>query len=221
MNIAKYIDHTLLKAEAGLLDVRKLCMEAAEYGFCSVCINGCHVKFASGLLANTPVKVCAVIGFPLGAMTTAMKKAEALDVISSGAHEIDMVINVGALKEKRYDYVYEDIKAVVDAAKGQAVVKVILENCLLERDEIINACRLCVKAGADFVKTSTGFSKGGAVVEDVILMKETVEGKAMVKAAGGIRDLETAELFIKAGADRLGCSASVEIVTGEAAKGTY
>lgn len=213
--LAGMIDHTVLKPEATSAQIEKLCKEAIEYGFCSVCINPVHVKFASGILKGTPVKVCTVVGFPLGASTTRVKAFETEDAIANGAEEIDMVINIGALKEKNYALVEGDVKAVVDAAKGRALVKVILENCLLDREEIRKACEICKKAGADFVKTSTGFNSSGAAVEDVKVMRETVGADMGVKAAGGIRDYEIARSMIEAGADRIGASASVKIVTGQ------
>ena len=194
MNLAKYIDHTILKAQATKEDIEKLCREAAEYGFASVCVNACRVKQASELLKDSDVNVACVVGFPLGATTTS---------------EIDMVINVGLMKDKDYDGVKEDIKAVVDGCK--ATVKVILETCLLTKEEIVKACHISAEAGAHFVKTSTGFSTGGATVEDVALMKKSCDG-LKVKASGGIRDKQTALKMIEAGADRLGTSASIDIV---------
>ncbi|HHW03306.1 MAG TPA: deoxyribose-phosphate aldolase [Thermoanaerobacterales bacterium] len=211
--LAKFIDHTLLKPEATSEQIEALCKEAKEYGFASVCINPCRVKLASELLRDTDVKVCTVVGFPLGATTPEVKAFEAANAVENGASEVDMVMNIGAMKEKDYDLVERDIRAVVEAVAGKAVVKVILENCLLEKDEIKKACEICVKAGADFVKTSTGFNKSGATVEDVKLMKEAVKDKAGVKAAGGIRDMVTAKAMIEAGASRLGTSSSIKIVS--------
>ncbi len=221
MNVAKYIDHTALKAETTLSDIKQLCEEAKEYGFYSVCVNSCYAAASKEYLSNSSVLVCCVIGFPLGACTKEAKAYETSDTIINGAKEIDMVINVGALKEKRYDYVLEDIKAVTNAAKGKAIVKVILETCLLTDTEIIKACEICLKANADFVKTSTGFNKAGATIEHVTLMKSVVKDKAKVKAAGGVRDYKTAIAFINAGASRLGCSSSIKIINGETIDGDY
>lgn len=211
--LAKFIDHTLLKPEATSDQIKALCKEAIEYGFASVCINPCRVKLASELLKGTDVKVCTVIGFPLGAATPEVKAFETKNAIDNGASEVDMVMNIGAIKEKDYELVEKDIRAVVEAAGGKAIVKVILENCLLEKDEIKKACEICIKAGADFVKTSTGFNKSGATLEDVKLMKETVKDRAGVKAAGGIKDAITAKAMIEAGASRLGTSSSIKIVS--------
>ncbi|AYO29803.1 MAG: deoxyribose-phosphate aldolase [Thermoanaerobacteraceae bacterium] len=211
--LAKFIDHTLLKPEATSDQIKALCKEAIEYGFASVCINPCRVKLASELLKGTDVKVCTVIGFPLGAATPEVKAFETKNAIDNGASEVDMVMNIGAMKEKDYELVEKDIRAVVEAAGGKAIVKVILENCLLEKDEIKKACEICIKAGADFVKTSTGFNKSGATLEDVKLMKETVKDRAGVKAAGGIKDAITAKAMIEAGASRLGTSSSIKIVS--------
>jgi len=210
-----YIDHTLLKPEATEADIKKLCSEAREYHFYSVCVNSSYVELASMELSGSQTKVCAVVGFPLGAMELNSKAFEADQACLHGATEIDMVIHVGALKEGRYDYVANDIAAVVSvAADYDAKVKVILETCLLTKEEIVKACELAVQAGADFVKTSTGFSTGGATVEDVALMRTTVGDRAQVKASGGIRDIEKAKEMIAAGADRLGTSASIAIVIG-------
>lgn len=211
--LAKFIDHTLLKPEATSDQIKALCKEAIEYGFASVCINPCRVKLASELLKGTDVKVCTVIGFPLGAATPEVKAFETKNAIDNGASEVDMVMNIGAIKEKDYELVEKDIRAVVEAAGGKAIVKVILENCLLEKDEIKKACEICIRAGADFVKTSTGFNKSGATLEDVKLMKETVKDRAGVKAAGGIKDAITAKAMIDAGASRLGTSSSIKIVS--------
>lgn len=221
MNVASYIDHTALKAETTLSDIKQLCEEAKQYGFYSVCVNSCYASVSKEYLSNSPVLVCCVIGFPLGSCTMEAKAYETTDAIKNGATEIDMVINVGALKEKRYDYVLEDIKAVTNAANGKAIVKVILETCLLTDDEIIKACELCLQANADFVKTSTGFNKAGATIKHVSLMKSVVKDRAKVKAAGGVRDYETAIAFIKAGASRLGCSSSIKIINGETIDGDY
>jgi deoxyribose-phosphate aldolase len=210
-----YIDHTLLKPDATEGDIKKLCLEAREYHFYSVCINSSYVELASMELSGSQTKVCAVVGFPLGAMELNSKAFEADQACLHGATEIDMVIHVGALKEGRYDYVSNDIAAVVSvAADYDAKVKVILETCLLTKEEIVKACELSVQAGADFVKTSTGFSSGGATVDDVALMRATVGDQAQVKASGGIRDIDKAKEMIAAGADRLGTSASIAIVMG-------
>lgn len=221
MNVASYIDHTALKAETTLTDIKKLCEEAKQHGFYSVCVNSCYAKASKEYLNSSSVLVCCVIGFPLGSCTKKAKAYETSDAILNGASEIDMVINVGALKEKRYDYVLEDIKAVTNVAKGKAIVKVILETCLLTDEEIIKACELCLKAKANFVKTSTGFNKAGATIEHVKLMKSVVKDNAKVKAAGGVRDYETAIAFINAGASRLGCSSSIKIINGETIEGDY
>lgn len=209
--IASYIDHTLLKPETTKDQVMKLCVEAREYGFASVCINPAFVELAASILKNSNAKVCTVVGFPLGANTTALKVAETKQAIRDGAEEIDMVINIGALKAGDTKLVEEDIRAVVDAAEGN-LVKVIIETCLLTHEEKILACQLSEKTGAHFVKTSTGFSSGGATVEDVTLMKTVVGERLGVKASGGIRDLSTAQSMIQAGATRIGSSNSVVIV---------
>lgn len=209
MKLNKYIDHTLLKPEATEEQILKLCDEALEYDFYSVCVNSCYVPLAIDKLSGSDVKVAAVAGFPLGAMSTASKVFEAREAVEAGASEIDMVINVGALKEGRYEYVLHEITALVDVCP---CLKVIIETCLLTDEEIVKACELAVEAGADFVKTSTGFSTGGATSEDVALMRETVGNKAKVKASGGIRTLADAEKFVELGADRLGCSAGVQIM---------
>lgn len=203
MNIAGMIDHTMLKADASSETIKRYCREAKEHGFASVCVNTCHVPLVAKELKGSPVKVCCVVGFPLGAMLSTAKAFETAEAVKLGAEEVDMVINIGAVKDKNYKFVREDIRAVVKAASGKTV-KVILETCLLDKEEIIKACELSVEAGADFVKTSTGFSTGGANVEDVALMKHTVGEKARVKASGGIRTPEQAEALIRAGADRIG-----------------
>jgi deoxyribose-phosphate aldolase len=212
MNIASMIDHTLLKPESTEEMVRVLCKEAREYGFAAVCVNPYYVKMAKELLEGSKVKVATVIGFPLGANTKEVKAFETRNAIENGADEVDMVINIGAMKSKEYHMVKEDIQAVVEAAKDKAVVKVIIETCLLTDEEKIKACELSKEAGADFVKTSTGFSTGGAKVEDVKLMKETIGDSLKIKASGGIRDYEKAKAMIDAGASRIGASASVKIV---------
>ena len=212
MNLASYIDHTILKPEATKQDVLKLCDEAKQYGFASVCVNAYYTKLVADALKDSKVKTCVVVGFPLGATFTEIKARETELAIQNGADEVDMVINIGALKDKDYATVEQDIKAVVDAAKGKAIVKVIIETCLLTEEEKIKACELSVQAGADFVKTSTGFSTGGASVEDVTLMKITVGDQALVKASGGVRDFKGAKAMIDAGADRIGASSGIKIV---------
>ena len=211
MNYNKLIDHTVLKADTPLETVKRICDEAMEYGFASVCINPCHVAYCADYLKDSNVNVCTVIGFPLGANTSAVKAFETKDAIANGADEIDMVMNIGALKDKNYDLVRDDVKAVVEAANG-TLVKVILETCLLTEDEIKKACELCVEAKADYVKTSTGFSTRGATIEDVRIMKEAVHGKAKVKAAGGVRTPEDMVKIVAAGADRIGTSAGCSLV---------
>ncbi len=211
--LAGMIDHTLLKPEATAEQITKLCQEAMQYQFKSVCINPFWVSLAAMLLKDSKVKVCAVIGFPLGATTCNAKNNEAKEAVRNGADELDMVINIGALKSGQYDVVLNEIKAVVKAAKRRRIVKVILETGLLTDVEKIKACELAKQAGADFVKTSTGFGNGGATVEDIALMRKTVGDKMGVKASGGIRDYETATAMVKAGANRLGASAGINIVT--------
>ena len=206
----KLFDHTILKADATREAVAKICKEAKEYGFMSVCVNSYYTAFVAQQLKDSDVKVCTVVGFPLGQMSTRAKAAETEVAVADGADEIDMVINVGALKDKEYDVVYNDIKEVKKAC-GQSLLKVIIETCLLTDEEKVKACELAKEAGADFVKTSTGFSTGGATAGDVALMRKT-EGASMgVKASGGIRDKETAEKMVEAGASRLGTSATVAI----------
>ncbi len=212
--LAKYIDHTLLKPTATTAEITKLCEEARQHVFASVCVNPGQVGLAAKLLSGTPVKVCTVVGFPLGATSTFTKVMETRDAIANGAGEIDMVINVGALKSKDYELVKNDIARVVEAAGGK-IVKVILETSLLNEEEKIKGCELSKQAGADFVKTSTGFSTGGATAEDIALMRKVVGPSMGVKASGGIRDLPTARQMIAAGATRIGASASVGIVKGE------
>lgn len=216
--LARFIDHTLLKPNATVAEITKLCEEARQYQFASVCVNPAHVALAAKLLQGTPVKVCTVVGFPLGATSTFTKVMETRDAIANGATEIDMVINVGALKSKDYELVKNDIARVVEAANGLCV-KVILETSLLTDEEKIKACELAKLAGADFVKTSTGFSTGGATAEDVALMRRVVGPSMGVKASGGIRDAQTAQKMIAAGATRIGASASVSIVKGETPAG--
>lgn len=211
--LAGMMDHTLLKAFATTEDIKRICEEAIEIGAASVCVNPVHVKQVSQLLKDTKVKTCTVIGFPLGANTSETKAFEAKDAIAKGAQEVDMVINIGALKAGNKEQVYEDIKAVVDAAEGR-VVKVIIETCYLTDDEKVIACKAALKAGADFVKTSTGFGTGGANAHDVELMKKTVCSSMKVKASGGMRAWKDVEPILKAGADRLGVSASLDILKG-------
>jgi len=220
-NIAKMIDHTLLKANTTKAQIVQLCKEAKEYGFASVCVNPTWVATAAELLKGTDVKVCTVIGFPLGANTPETKAFETKDAIEKGATEVDMVINIGALKDGDDELVERDIRAVVEAAKGKALVKVIIETCLLSEEEKVRACRLAVQAGADYVKTSTGFSTGGATVEDIALMRKTVGPNIGVKASGGVRDLQGAEAMIEAGATRIGTSSGVAIVQGKTATTDY
>lgn len=209
----KYFDHTLLKPEATASQIDKLCDEAREWDFYSVCVNSCYVSRCTDNLRGTDVKVAAVVGFPLGACTSASKAFETEEACKDGAREVDMVLNVGIFKTGDYDYIRDDIAAVVEAAsKYGAIVKVILETCLLSDDEIVEACKLSKEAGAHFVKTSTGFNAGGATAENVALMKKTVGDTLEVKASGGIRDYDTAMAMIEAGADRIGASASVAIM---------
>ena len=215
MQLNRYIDHTMLKANATRADIEKLCQEAKQHEFASVCINTCFVPLAAQLLEGSEVKVCCVVGFPLGAMSTPAKAFEAQWAVEHGAQEVDMVLNVGAMISGEEEILLRDIEAVVQAAHPKAIVKVILENCLLNDEQKIRACKLCVQAGAEFVKTSTGFSNGGATVEDVALMKRAVDGRAKVKAAGGIRTRQQALAMIEAGADRIGASAGIAICTEE------
>lgn len=234
MEFSKYFDHTVLKADASEEDVNTICKEAIQYNFASVCVNSGRTKQVSCLLADTDIEVCTVVGFPLGAMSTMAKKFEALTAIEDGAGEIDMVINIGAVKDADWDAVKKDIEEVKEVCLHntmgkEVLLKVIIETCLLTEEEKIKACETAVEAGADFVKTSTGFSTGGATVEDVVLMRKTVDAKTtaleketgvthkrvQVKASGGIRNLETAKAMIRAGADRLGTSATVAIVTAQ------
>ena len=211
MGLNKYIDHTILKATASSADVQKLCEEAIEHEFYSVCVNGCYVADAKHLLQGTDVKVAAVVGFPLGAMTTASKVFEAKEAIENGASEIDMVINVAKLKDGEFDYVENEIRLIKEAI-GENVLKVIIETCYLTDEEKVKACELSLVAKADFVKTSTGFGTGGATYEDVKLMKSVVGDNAKVKASGGVRDKETAQKYVDLGAERLGTSTGIEIV---------
>ena len=219
--LAAMIDHTMLKPDAKEEDIKKLCTEAIEYGFATVCVNPCYVPMAKHLLQDSPVGITTVIGFPLGATTITTKSAEAQEAVENGATEVDMVIHIGALKDKKYDYVQDDIKAVVHTVNKRALVKVIIETSLLTDEEKVKACLLAKEGGADFVKTSTGFSGGGATKDDIVLMRKTVEDTMGVKASGGVRTREDAEVLIRAGATRIGASASVEIVKGEIGNGNY
>lgn len=212
MQYSKMIDHTLLKPDAREEQINKIIEEALKYEFASVCVNPTWVKFAADKLKDSKVAVCTVIGFPLGAGTTNTKAFEAKDAILNGADEIDMVINIGALKDKKDGFVEKEIGEVVKAAKGRALVKVIIETCLLTDEEKVRACKLAVKAGADFVKTSTGFSTSGATTEDVKLMRKTVGEDIGVKASGGIHSKAEMDSMIKAGANRIGASAGVKIM---------
>jgi deoxyribose-phosphate aldolase len=209
--LAKMIDHTLLKATATDSEITKLCKEARENNFASVCVNPAYVSLAAKLLKNSDVKVCTVIGFPLGASTSIVKAFETKNAIENGAEEVDMVINIGALKSGNYDEVLADIKAVVSAAGG-LTTKVIIETCYLTDDEKKKACELAKEAGADFVKTSTGFGIGGATVEDVKLIRATIGQSMKIKASGGIRSYDDAMKMISAGADRLGTSSGIKII---------
>ena len=215
MKLNKYIDHTLLKADATKDQIEKLCNEAREYDFASVCVNSCWVAYCKSLLKDTDVEVCTVIGFPLGAMSSISKAYETKEALADGADEFDMVINIGALKTGNLDYVTDDIAAVVNAANGRTV-KVIIETCLLTDEEKVAACKCAVAAGSTFVKTSTGFSKAGANEYDVRLMAEAVKGTGLlVKAAGGIRSYDDAVKMIEAGAERIGTSNGIDIMKGE------
>ena len=211
MDAAKYIDHTLLKPAARKEDVEALCKEALKYGFASVCVNPCRIETAAEILKGSDVKVCCVIGFPLGAMSEAAKVFEAADAVKRGAQEVDMVINIGFLKDGNDAAVIHEIAAVKEAV-GSLTLKVILETCLLNEDEIVRACHDCMKAGADFVKTSTGFSTGGADAHDVVLMRRTVGETMGVKASGGIRTAEDFRKMVDAGANRIGTSSGAAIV---------
>lgn len=221
-NIVNMIDHTLLKADATKEQIITLAEEAKEYSFASVCVNPTWVKTAAEVLRDTPdVKVCTVIGFPLGATTPETKAFETKNAIENGATEVDMVINIGALKGKQDDLVERDVRAVVEAANGKALTKVIIETCLLTEEEKVRACELAVKAGADYVKTSTGFSTGGATVEDIRLMRKTVGPDIGVKASGGVRSREDAMAMVEAGATRIGASSGVSIAKGELSYSNY
>ncbi|GGH49733.1 deoxyribose-phosphate aldolase [Paenibacillus silvae] len=218
--LAKMIDHTLLRADATRNEITKLTEEAKQYQFASVCVNPGWVSYAAEQLQGTGVDICTVIGFPLGASTTETKAFETKDAITKGATEVDMVINISALKDGNDDYVEQDIRAVVDAAAG-TLVKVIIETCLLTDDEKVRACQAAVRAGADFVKTSTGFSTGGATPEDIALMRRTVGPDVGVKASGGVRSLEDMQKMIEAGASRIGASSGVKIMQGGESSSSY
>lgn len=215
-NMAKYIDHTILNADATEKDIQRICIEAKEYEFKTVCINPGWIDYAAHLLEGTNVGITTVIGFPLGANTSEIKAAEAKQAVEKGVSDVDMVINIGALKNEDYPTVLNDIKAVVDAVDGKAITKVIIETSLLNKTEKIRACELAKQAGADFVKTSTGFSTGGATLEDVKLMRATVGPKMGVKASGGVRSYKDAVAMIEAGATRIGASSGIAIVQGVA-----
>ena len=211
-NINKLIDHTLLKPDASAEQIKRICAEAREYGFMSVCVNPSRVKLVSDELRGSGVRTCCVIGFPLGATLSAVKAFETMQAVAAGADEVDMVINIGAAKDGNWDLVESDIRAVVSAANGYALVKVIIETCLLTDEEKVRACEAAMRAGADFVKTSTGFSTGGANAHDVALMRSVVGDKLGVKASGGVRTPEDAETMIAAGANRLGTSNGVKLL---------
>lgn len=220
MKKSKYIDHTILKADANIEDIKKLCSEAMEYDFKSVCVNPYWVSECANLLKGSDVLVCTVIGFPLGANTSSLKAFETKEAISNGAGEIDMVLNIGAMKSKQYDVVLNDIKAVVEAA-GNTCVKVIIETCLLTEEEKIKACELSLEAKATFVKTSTGFSTGGATVEDVKLMKSIVKDELEVKASGGVRTLEDFNKMVESGATRIGTSNGINLMMNKDSDSNY
>ncbi len=220
--IAKTIDHTILKPEATPTDVIEICEEAIEYNFASVCVNACYTPIVASQLEKSEAKTCVVVGFPLGATSTASKVAEARDAIEYGANEIDMVINVGMLKQEEFEYVFNDIKAVSDTAhEMNAICKVIIETSLLTDEEKVKVCLISKEARADFVKTSTGFNGGGATPKDISLMKRVVGNELKVKASGGVRSREDAVKVLNAGADRIGASAGVKIVTNKIADGNY
>lgn len=219
--LAKMIDHTLLRADATQSEMAKLTEEAKQYQFASVCVNPGWVAYAAEQLQGTGVDICTVIGFPLGASTSETKAFETKDAIAKGATEVDTVINISALKDGKDDYVEQDIRVVVEAAAGKALVKVIIETCLLTDEEKVRACQAAVRAGADFVKTSTGFSTGGATPEDVALMRRTVGPDVGVKASGGVRSLEDMEKMIEAGATRIGASSGVKIMQGGQSTSSY
>lgn len=211
MKLSKYIDHTLLKADASIASITKLCKEAIEYDFKSVCVNTCNIELCKELLKGSDVLICCVIGFPLGSMSTEAKVFEAKDAIEKGADEVDMVINIGRLKDKEYEYCINEIKLIKQAI-GNKVLKVIIETCLLSDEEIIDACNCVLEGGADFVKTSTGFSTNGATFEAVALMKKTVGDKCQIKAAGGVRSHEDMLKMIELGANRIGTSSGTKLI---------
>ncbi|PWM43095.1 MAG: deoxyribose-phosphate aldolase [Clostridiales bacterium] len=213
MELNKFIDHTILKPDAGEEDIKRICEEAKKHNFMSVCIHPYYIELAKNLLAGSDVKVCTVVGFPLGADTAVIKAEQAKKAVELGADELDMVINIGALKDRKLDVVKNDIKGVVDAAQGR-IVKVIIETFYLTEEDKILATKLVCEAGADFVKTCTGFNAGVATVEDVKLMKQNCTGKTKVKAAGGIRNYDAAMAMIQAGAERIGTSAGIQIMEG-------
>ena len=212
MKLSKYIDHTLLKADASIEAIKKLCSEAKEYDFKSVCVNTCNIELCKKELSGSDVLVCCVIGFPLGAMSTEAKVFEAKDAIEKGADEVDMVINIGRLKDKQFDYCIDEIRKIKEAV-GNKILKVIIETCLLTDEEIVNACNCVVEAKADFVKTSTGFSTNGATFEAVDLMKKTVGDKCLIKAAGGVRSHEDMLKMIELGANRIGTSSGTKLIS--------
>lgn len=211
MKLSKYIDHTLLKADAKLADIKKLCDEAKEYDFKSVCVNTCNIEFCKNELKDSDVLVCTVIGFPLGAMSTKAKIAETKYAIEAGADEVDMVINIGRLKDQDYDYVTDEIAQIKETC-GNKTLKVIIETCLLTDEEKVKACECVLKAKADFVKTSTGFSTGGATFEDVALMKSVVKDNCYIKAAGGVRSKQDFLKMIELGANRIGTSSGTKLI---------
>lgn len=212
MKYASYIDHTLLKADASSKEIKNLCKEALKYEFFSVCVNPCNIKTCKKFLKSTPVKVCSVVGFPLGSNDTKVKIFETKKAIKDGADEIDVVINIAKLKDKKYKYIEKELSSIVKVCRGRAIVKVIIETCLLTKEEIKTACELVYASGVDYVKTSTGFAKGGATLEDVELMKELCKDKIKIKASGGISNFETMKSLIAAGASRIGTSHGVEIM---------
>jgi len=220
-NLASFIDHTLLKPDATTEQIKKLCKEAREYNFASVCVNACYVPLVTKMLEGSGVKTCSVIGFPLGSMPTRAKVEETKEAIENGATEIDMVINIGAAKSEDWDYVKKDIEALVEAVRGKALLKVILETCLLTDEEKVKVCALAKLVRADFVKTSTGFSTGGATVEDIKLMRQVVGPNMGVKASGGVKDHKTAMEMINAGATRIGTSSGIAIVKNETKEGAH
>ncbi len=220
MNLNKYIDHTLLKPESTKEQIKKLCEEAKEYNFKSVCVNPTQVSYAKELLSGSDVLVCTVIGFPLGANTSKVKAFETEDAILNGADEIDMVVNIGAIKDGNFDLVKKDIEAVVNSSNDK-LVKVIIETCLLTDEEKRKLCKIVIEAGADFIKTSTGFSTSGATKEDISLFKEEVKSKIGIKASGGVRNIEDAKTMIDCGATRLGTSGGVQIINGENSQTNY